>query len=193
MIWYVNVARLLVQGIIPFVSLSFLNYRIYWVMKRRQNMVNRPLVAPKPNNLPPNNIPRGGNNATTILTARQKKANEAQQAVVLFVIVLLFFLCHSLRFGLNVHEFFNLKDHILIYPIPKTCLVMLLRKTIKSSQVLRQPQASSLATVSVTSVGRAFKPTTTSLISVSYVKRFNRRPVGCDSKYDIHVIVVPNA
>ena len=107
MIWYVNVARLLVQGIIPFVSLSFLNYRIYWVMKRRQNMVNRPLVAPKPNNLPPNNITGGGNNATT-LTARQKKANEAQQAVVLFVIVLLFFLCHSLRFGLNVHEFFNL-------------------------------------------------------------------------------------
>ena len=103
MIWYVNVARLLVQGIIPFVSLSFLNYRIYWVMKRRQNMVNRPLVAPKPNNLPPNIT--GGN---TPLTARQKKANEAQQAVVLFVIVLLFFLCHSLRFGLNVHEFFNL-------------------------------------------------------------------------------------
>ena len=94
-------ARLLVQGIIPFVSLSFLNYRIYWVMKRRQNLVNRPLVAPKPN-LPPNIT---GN---ALLTARQKKANEAQQAVVLFVIVLLFFLCHSLRFGLNVHEFFNL-------------------------------------------------------------------------------------
>ena len=99
-IWYVNVARLLVQGIIPFISLSFLNYRIYWVMKRRANMINRPLVA------------RNSSSQTHVtgaqLTAQQKKANEAQQAVVLFVIVLLFFLCHALRFVINIHELFNL-------------------------------------------------------------------------------------
>lgn len=35
---YVNIARLLVQGIIPFICLSFLNYRIYWVMKRRSQL-----------------------------------------------------------------------------------------------------------------------------------------------------------
>lgn len=41
-IFYVNAARLLVQGIIPFSLLSFLNYRIYWVIRRRREMVNRP-------------------------------------------------------------------------------------------------------------------------------------------------------
>ena len=99
-IWYVNVARLLVQGIIPFISLSFLNYRIYWVMKRRANMINRPLVAKNSSSQP--------NVTGAQLTAQQKKANEAQQAVVLFVIVLLFFLCHALRFVINIHELFNL-------------------------------------------------------------------------------------
>lgn len=59
-------------------------------MKRRSQLVNRP--QPQPN---------GASN-------QAKKANEAQQAVVLFVIVLLFFLCHSLRFILNVHELINL-------------------------------------------------------------------------------------
>ena len=99
-IWYVNVARLLVQGIIPFISLSFLNYRIYWVMKRRANMINRPLVSKNPSSQP--------HVTGAQLTAQQKKANEAQQAVVLFVIVLLFFLCHALRFVINIHELFNL-------------------------------------------------------------------------------------
>ena len=96
-IWYVNVARLLVQGIIPFISLSFLNYRIYWVMKRRANMINRPLVAKNSSSQP--------NVTGAQLTAQQKKANEAQQAVVLSVIVVLFFVCHTPRFILNIHEF----------------------------------------------------------------------------------------
>ena len=32
-LFYVNLARLLVQGIIPFILLSFFNYRIYWVIR----------------------------------------------------------------------------------------------------------------------------------------------------------------
>ena len=32
-LFYVNGARLLVQGIIPFILLSFFNYRIYWVIR----------------------------------------------------------------------------------------------------------------------------------------------------------------
>lgn len=99
---YVNLARLLVQGIIPFICLIFFNYRIYWVMKRRRNMTNRPLQ--NSNHATPAGQAANGNQ----LTSQQKKANEAQQAVVLFVIVLNFFFCHSLRFALNVHEFLTL-------------------------------------------------------------------------------------
>ncbi len=32
-LFYVNAARLLVQGVIPFILLSFFNYRIYWVIR----------------------------------------------------------------------------------------------------------------------------------------------------------------
>ena len=103
-IWYVTVGKLLVQGIIPLISLSFLNYRIYWVMKRRANMINRPLVAKNPSSQP--------NVTGAQLTAQQKKANEAQQAAVLFVIVLLFFLCHALRSVINIHELINIDDLI---------------------------------------------------------------------------------
>ena len=42
---YSNIARILVQGIVPFISLSFLNYRIYWVIKRRQQLKNRPRLG----------------------------------------------------------------------------------------------------------------------------------------------------
>ena len=103
-IWYVTVGKLLVQGIIPFISLSFLNYRIYWVMKRRANMINRPLVAKTSSSQP--------HVTGAQLTAQQKKANEAQQAAVLFVIVLLFFLCHALRSLINIHELVNIDDLI---------------------------------------------------------------------------------
>ena len=89
---YVNLARLLVQGVIPFIGLSFLNYRIYWVIRRRSQLVNRPQIQQQANGV----------------SSQQKKANEAQQAVVLFVIVLLYFLCHTPRFILNIHEFCTL-------------------------------------------------------------------------------------
>ena len=61
---YVNLARLLVQGVIPFIGLSFLNYRIYWVIRRRSQLVNRPQIQQQANGV----------------SAQQKKANEAQQA-----------------------------------------------------------------------------------------------------------------
>ncbi len=100
-IFYVNAARLLVQGIIPFSLLSFLNYRIYWVIRRRREMVNRPsLAATTATTI------QQSNNAASV---RAAKANETQQAVVLFIIVLLFFICHTPRFALNVHEFLTLE------------------------------------------------------------------------------------
>jgi hypothetical protein len=40
-LFYVNAARLLVQGIIPFILLSFFNYRIYWVIRSVSNVIIR--------------------------------------------------------------------------------------------------------------------------------------------------------
>ena len=100
---YANIARLFVQGIIPFICLIFLNYRIYWVMKRRRQLTNRPQPQTQVQ----------GRNGGGPLTPQQKKANEAQQAVVLSVIVVLFFVCHTPRFILNIHEFLVSFAHCL--------------------------------------------------------------------------------
>jgi len=90
---YVNLARLLVQGVIPFIGLSFLNYRIYWVIRRRSALQNRPQIQ----------------NCGNGVASQQKKDAEAKQSLVLFVIVLLYFLCHTPRFILNIHEFITLE------------------------------------------------------------------------------------
>lgn len=86
-LWYSNVARLVVTGIIPFASLTYLNSRIYTVIRRRRRMTNRPRAAP----------------------SAAQKAEESRQAIVLLVIVILFLICHTLRIILNVHGLFNLK------------------------------------------------------------------------------------
>lgn len=106
---YVNLARLLIQGVVPFVLLTILNYRIYWVIKRRRGLVNRPATS-------------NHNQA--------KKANETQQAVMLFIIVLLFFICHTPRFVLNLHEFLTLEslrksiEEVSIYYIIEILIVL---------------------------------------------------------------------
>ena len=105
---YVNLARLLVQGLIPFVLLTILNYRIYWVIKRRREMINRPATAPPPStSVTSLNVT---NQNSGRVSSAQKKANEQKQAIVLFIIVLLFFICHTPRFVLNVHEFLTLES-----------------------------------------------------------------------------------
>lgn len=103
---YANLAKLSVQGIIPFASLSFLNYRIYWVMIRRRQLINRP-TPKQPDTEGTAMIKQDGGGCAGSSSA-QRKANEAKQALVLFIIVLLFFICHTPRFLINVHEFFNL-------------------------------------------------------------------------------------
>ena len=106
---YANLAKLSVQGIIPFASLSFLNYRIYWVMVRRRQLINRP-TPKQPKILETEGASMMKQDARGISesSSAQRKANEAKQAFVLFIIVLLYFICHTPRFLINVHEFFNL-------------------------------------------------------------------------------------
>jgi hypothetical protein len=88
--------------VIPFICLSLLNYRIYWVIKRRRQLVNRP-----PQQLQQPSI--NGRGGVETFSSAQRKANEAQQAIVLFMIVLLFFICHTPRFIINIHEFLTLE------------------------------------------------------------------------------------
>ena len=135
---YTNIARILVQGIIPFICLSFLNYRIYWVIKRRRQLKDRPRLGStdvieehipirkrlnssivlKPNS---SSISNGGDHllhvdeypSTFSTSSRasfsaERKANEAKHAVILFIIVLLFFICHTPRVIINIHEFLYL-------------------------------------------------------------------------------------
>ena len=105
---YSNIAKFLVQGVIPFISLSFLNYRIYWVMKRRRELINRPTPRPEANTNEEEPFYSGPNNLCRGSISAQRKANEAKQALVLFIIVFLFLICHTPRLIMNIHEFVNL-------------------------------------------------------------------------------------
>ena len=134
---YSNIARILVQGIIPFICLSFLNYRIYWVIKRRRQLKDRPRLGStvdieehipirqrlnssivlKPNSSQMNGgdhllhvdeFPSNLSNSSRASFSAERKANEAKHAVILFIIVLLFFICHTPRVIINIHEFLYL-------------------------------------------------------------------------------------
>ena len=88
-LWYSNVGRLIVTGVVPFTALAYLNSRIFSVVRRRRRMTNRPSV-------------------TSAASAAQK-AEETRQAIVLFVIVIMFVCCHALRILLNVNELLTLE------------------------------------------------------------------------------------
>ena len=81
-LWYINISNLAVTCFIPFILLSFFNYKIYTSLKqrylRRASMVS---VAESSN--------------------RQK---EIKHTFVLFAIVAMFVICHILRVILNVEE-----------------------------------------------------------------------------------------
>ena len=78
-------------------------------------MRNRPLPMTNPQAI----LGQAGNDNQ--LTNQQKKAHEAQQATVLFVIVANFFICHTLRFALNLHEFLTL-DSIRAFLTDDACV-----------------------------------------------------------------------
>ena len=99
---WANIVTLTVQGIIPLLSLSVLNYRIYLVMRRRRQQTN----------LLTSGIQLVSESSRQSLIKKNeiksKKPYEASQEFVLFIIVLCYLIFHSPRFLINLHEFFHL-------------------------------------------------------------------------------------
>ncbi|TRY73628.1 hypothetical protein TCAL_03327 [Tigriopus californicus] len=89
-LWYKNVTRLLLTGLIPFVVLVYLNFSVFSVIRRRRHLEHRFIKV-----------------QSTAL-----KAEAAKQAYVLFAICTTFLFGHILRVVLNIHEFYTL-DQVL--------------------------------------------------------------------------------
>ena len=86
-LWYLNVANLMVISIIPGLLLSFFNYRIYSSSKERHQKRIKVFSRGDQQN---------GNDT--------KMDGEIKQRIVLFAIVIMFFICYLLRIALNVAE-----------------------------------------------------------------------------------------
>ena len=116
--WYKNLATMVVTLLIPLILLGFWNFKTFSVMQRRSRLKNRPL----------NNIEDTHDRSTVSIegnpfipplnnrSAIQAKADEARKAKVLFAIVFLFLVCNIPRIILNLEESFNVfsKNYYLI-------------------------------------------------------------------------------
>ena len=80
--YYNNLAKLLITGIIPFVSLCFFNFKIYSALKKRRQVMGPAATA-----------------------AHQNQLNEDNgQSLVLFSIVVIFLVTNSPRIIMNIDE-----------------------------------------------------------------------------------------
>ena len=98
-LWYINVANFVVTGAIPFLSLAFLNCKIFQIirtsMKEQQHLtVSRTVTATNGN------------------SQKNQRAEEVKQAIVLFGIVIAFFVCHVLRIVVNIEEIITYEDWV---------------------------------------------------------------------------------
>ena len=84
-LWYINILHLVVAGIIPFVLLTVLYYKIYKSLKQRR--LNRASIISR-------NLSR----------RKEERKKETRQTFVLFSIIVLFGMCHALRVILNIEE-----------------------------------------------------------------------------------------
>ena len=102
-IWYVNVANLMVNSIVPGVLLVFFNYKVQVystkrakcksdASKRQKESLNQPLEADSDNE-------------------RKIQRYAIRQKCVLFAIVAMFFLCHALRVAQNVKEIIDFEEN----------------------------------------------------------------------------------
>ena len=80
--YYNNLAKLVITGLVPFVSLCFFNFKIYSSLRRRRNVMGPAATA-----------------------AHQQQLNEDnRQALVLFSIVIIFLVTNSPRILVNIDE-----------------------------------------------------------------------------------------
>ena len=99
-LWYLNVGNLIVTGVIPFISLSFLNCKIYLFIQaafedcRVSDAVSTQVSDQKPNGL------------------KRLNAGEIRQVAVLFGVVVAFSVCNVLRIVLNIEEIISFEDWI---------------------------------------------------------------------------------
>lgn len=88
-LWYINVSNFVFTCAIPFITLTYLNSRIY--LRLRQYLHR---------------------SRSRVKHMREERPKDVHQAIVLFSIVILFFVCHVFRALLNVVEFTNLDERL---------------------------------------------------------------------------------
>ena len=80
--YYNNLAKLVITGLVPFVSLCFFNFKIYSSLRRRRSVMGPAACA-----------------------AHQQQLNEDnRQALVLFSIVIIFIVTNTPRILINIDE-----------------------------------------------------------------------------------------
>ena len=97
MLYYSNLAVLLVQGIIPILCLAILNFAIHRKITARRNQNNQ--SRNRNCHLLQNNAQQSGTNENT----NCHSCVFLEVLRTLFAIIAVFFACHSLRFALQIH------------------------------------------------------------------------------------------
>jgi hypothetical protein len=96
-LWYVNIANLIVTGAIPFLCLVIFNCRIItmirYLSKERENLDINGAISTRNDN-----------------QRKNQKLQERNNAIVLIVIAIAFLLFHSLRIILNLEEIFTYEE-----------------------------------------------------------------------------------
>ena len=87
--YYINLATLVVIGILPLSSISFYNYKVYKGMRQRLNITEH---------------------RQRKMSNKERSVQENDSARVLGGIVVVFMICHSLRLLLNFYEMILIKN-----------------------------------------------------------------------------------
>ena len=101
-LWYINISNFAVTVAIPFILLTYFNYKIYKGLQYRRM---------KRASINPNAISRNNRTINRRQVEKNNRRKEARQTFILFAIVALFVMCHSLRVVLNIDEFINLETY----------------------------------------------------------------------------------
>ena len=92
-LWYINIANLIVTCAIPLLSIIFLNGKVYYELGRY--MQRRPSIVPADS---------ASNPSASHTRQTPQNREKLQQTVTLFGIMIAFCVCHSLRVILNIKE-----------------------------------------------------------------------------------------